>query len=76
MKRFKTIEMAFDSLEEGKTFNHEITWYIDRPLTWEEWIALDDAQGEAFEKVGISLDDVVGIAGPIPFPPEDEKSDD
>lgn len=71
MRKFKTIQSAFDDLEEGKYY-HQITWYIERQLTLAEWIALDDAQGEAFEAVGISLDEVVGIAGPIPFGEPDE----
>jgi len=68
MKTFKTIDLAFEDIPEGVTFNHEIIYYIERPLTLDEWIALDEAQSDAFEKVGISMEDVLGIAGPIPFP--------
>lgn len=45
---------------------HEVTWWITRPLTLGQWSALDDAETEAFKKVGIE-NNVVGTAGPIPF---------
>jgi hypothetical protein len=73
VKKFKTLHDAVDDIPEGRGVYHEIIWYIERQLTLDEWIALDDAQGEAFEKVGISLDDVIGIAGPIPFSDEDAQ---
>lgn len=66
MKSFKTLHLAVESIPESDDIYHQITWYIKRPLTFDEWIALDDAQGEAFQNVGISLDDILGVAGPIP----------
>lgn len=72
-KHFKTLDACFEDWPEDRTVAHEFIWYVENQLTWEQWIALDDAMEEAFEKAGIPLDDVVGTAGPIPFP-EDKKA--
>jgi len=65
-EKFKTMEAVFETWDEERSFNHEFIWYVSVPLTLEQWIQLDDSMGEAFEAAGISLDDVVGVAGPIP----------
>jgi len=66
------MQLAFEEVPNGEAY-HEITWYINRQMTFEEWVALDDAQADAFEAVGVSMEDVVGIAGPIPFPDREEE---
>ena len=66
MRTFKTFDRAIEDIEDG-SIEHQITWYIERRLTLDEWIALDDAMDFAFEAAGVSLDDVIGVAGPIPF---------
>jgi hypothetical protein len=64
---YKTLEAYFEEWPEDKTCNHEFIWYVTPRLTMEQWIKLDDEMGDAFERAGISLEDVVGVAGPIPF---------
>jgi hypothetical protein len=51
---------------------HEIVWYIQKPLTLDQWIELDDKMWEVFEETGIG-DETVGFAGPIPFPEGEEN---
>jgi len=78
MKKFRTLEAYFEEWEaKGREdMYHEFIWYVNVPLTFEQWMKLDDAMGDAFEAAGINLDEVVGVAGPIPFPPKDEEETD
>lgn len=72
MTRFKTFDEAAEKSHPDKDVYHEITWWITRQMTMEEWSALDDAMDEAFVKAGFTGDDYMGVAGPIPF---DHKED-
>lgn len=72
-KQFRTMEAVFEAWDDDRRFDHEFIWYVSVPLTLEQWLVLDDAMGEAFEAAGISLDDVVGVAGPIPVEESDES---
>jgi hypothetical protein len=69
MKTFNTYSDAEGELiVDGDKVHHSITYYIQRTLTLDEWIALDNAMDEAFAKVfGDKFDDYFGLAGPIPF---------
>jgi len=75
VRKFKTLEAYFETwdAEKKEDMFHEFIWYVGIPLTMEQWIVLDAAMGNAFEAAGISQDDVVGIAGPIPFDMVDEE---
>jgi hypothetical protein len=45
---------------------HEITWWITRRLTPEEWNDLDNAEDEVLARI-VGADHYIGTAGPIPF---------
>lgn len=64
--KFKTFHEAAEKLHPNADVYHEITWWISRPMTLAEWIVLDDAMCDAFEKAGLE-DEYMGVAGPIPF---------
>lgn len=49
---------------------HEITWWITRPLTFEEWNDLDNAESEVLARI-VGDDYFAGTAGPIPEISED-----
>lgn len=75
MRKFKTFQAAVDEVtSDREEVNHEIIWYIEKRLTLQQWSDLDSAMVEAFEKVGIDMDGVIGIAGPIPFDDDDEQA--
>lgn len=65
MSRFKTFDEAAEKSHPSASVYHEITWWIQRPMTLREWADLDDAMCEAFEKVGLD-GKYMGVAGPIP----------
>lgn len=65
MKNFKTIDAAYANVESGK-YAHSITWFINGEMTFQQWVDLDSAMCDAFESVGINMERVYGIAGPIP----------
>lgn len=44
---------------------HEVNWWIMRPMTIEEWIALDEAESKTLAKI-VGGDKFMGTAGPIP----------
>jgi hypothetical protein len=50
---------------------HEVQWWITRPMTFDEWVDLDDRESAVL--ASILGDDFMGTAGPIPFPPKDEE---
>jgi len=52
--------------------HHEVTWWITRPLTIDEWCDLDAAESEVLSRI-VGNDDFCGTAGPIPF--SDTESD-
>lgn len=54
---------------------HEITWWITRRLTIEEWNELDNAESDVLSRI-VGDDDFAGTAGPIPFPEQSETADD
>lgn len=54
---------------------HEITWWITRRLTLEEWSELDDAESEVLARI-VGDDHFMGTAGPIPFPESADGSTD
>jgi len=51
---------------------HEITWWITRRLTLDEWGELDDAESEVLARI-VGDEHFIGTAGPIPDPDEDES---
>ena len=67
MTRFKTFDEAATKGHPSDDIHHEITWWITRPMTLDEWIKLDDEMNKAFAVTfGESFDGYMGIAGPIP----------
>lgn len=44
---------------------HEVRWFILRPLSFDEWSALDDAESDVLSRI-VGDDKFSGIAGPIP----------
>jgi len=50
--------------------HHEITWWITRPMTLQEWGELDNAENEVLYR--IIGEHYMGTAGPIPMPAEEE----
>ena len=46
---------------------HEIKYWIGQRVTFEQWVALDDAFDEVFDRILGPDADVSGVAGPIPF---------
>lgn len=64
MTRFKSFHEVEEHDDLPKDAYHEITWWIERELTLDEWIKLDDQMSQILEDmVG---DKFMGIAGPIP----------
>lgn len=45
--------------------HHEITWWITRPLTIDEWIELDDEESNVLSRI-VGNEHFMGTAGPIP----------
>lgn len=78
MAEYKTFRDLFEAWGEDspELFDHEFIWYVSGRLTMEQWIQLDVEMGDAFERAGISLDDVVGVAGPIPYEEKEEEESD
>jgi hypothetical protein len=75
MTRFKSWSEVTEHLEkryEDKGVYHEITWYLEKRLTLDEWAKLDDLQGQIFEDMDIPF---WGIAGPIPFNEDEDESE-
>ena len=65
MTRFKTFDEAAEKLHPSKKIYHEITWWIEKKLTIDEWIKLDDEMSKILED--IVGDKFMGVAGPIPL---------
>jgi hypothetical protein len=53
-----------------KDVQHEITWWITRRLTLDEWSELDNAESEVLARI-VGEDHFMGTAGPIPELAED-----
>lgn len=60
----QTWEDVINKHHPDETIYHEITWWIEEPLTIEQWSELDDLQCEVFKKMGIEK--YSGVAGPVP----------
>ena len=58
-----------------KEVQHEITWWITRRLTLEEWNDLDDAESEVLARI-VGDEHFAGTAGPIPDIPEEHRDAD
>lgn len=52
---------------------HEITWWITRCLTLDEWCELVDAESEVLARI-VGDDHFIGTAGPVPDPADDQGS--
>lgn len=52
---------------------HEITWWITRRLTLDEWSELDDAESEVLARI-VGDDNFIGTAGPVPNEDDGEPS--
>jgi len=65
MVAWKTFEEVYEKAHPSDDIYHEIVWWIQRQMTLDEWIKLDEAMTEAFQKAGLS-DEFIGFAGPIP----------
>jgi hypothetical protein len=77
LNHYKTIDAALEA-EPGLRpkdglFHHELIYYIDCPLTLDQWIELDNKMSDVFDDMGIG-EDVMGFAGPIPFDKDDKDS--
>lgn len=64
MTRFKSFDEAAEKSHPSADIHHEITWWITRPMTLEEWSRLDDLMDDVLAQV--VGDDFMGVAGPIP----------
>lgn len=73
MVTFKTFEEVEEKHHPSDNVYHEIVWWIQRQMTLDEWINLDQYMEEAFEKAGLA-DNYMGFAGPIPYPEKDTAS--
>lgn len=60
----KSWEDVVNKQHPAEDIHHEITWWIEEPLTMEQWIELDNRQCEVFAEMGIEK--YTGVAGPIP----------
>lgn len=62
---FKSWDSVNEDAEKKSAF-HQILWYIEKPLTLQQWSDLDDKMSDALEEV-LGDDHYWGYAGPIPF---------
>lgn len=62
---FKSWDSVNEDAESKSAF-HQIIWYIDKPLTLEQWSELDYKMSDVLEEV-LGEDCFWGYAGPIPF---------
>lgn len=76
-KQFETFDAVIAELSTRvESVAHEIVYYIEKPVTLDQWAALDQGMSEVFDRV-LGEASVIGIAGPIPelggaAEPEDE----
>ncbi len=72
MTRFKTFHEVEKKSHPSKDIHHEFVFWVFRPLTWDEYVKLDNALVDTFSD--LLGEDHMGYSGPIPFP--EEKSGD
>jgi hypothetical protein len=66
-----TVEHAEVKIFPWADVEHEITWWITRPLNAKEWRDLVEAEGEALARI-VGDNQFQGMAGPIPLEMEDD----
>lgn len=70
MTRFKSFHEVAGAKHPSGIY-HEITWFIERELTLDEWAELDDKMSDVLHDI-VGDDAYFGIAGPIPLPRSDD----